>query len=209
MNSVSALRELASAAGMAEKRTDSRTSEQTIMKSFPDGKLLKTINFIVNSKRGLDGLTVSAGNSYFGSMGVAQSNGGDLALTPLLSHYVGGSGSNYVMNESSFNGVVALVATTNGINFKVGTAVPNVKGLYKVDVSTYGTKYANAAGYATLYYNNTGVVGYSDWWNFESHGNGDRDWWLERKTEIGAAIPGNPFWVLYGITPPTNEIPKH
>ena len=76
MNSVSALRELASAAGMAEKRTDSRTSEQTIMKSFPDGKLLKTINFIVNSKRGLDGLTASAGNSYFGSMGVAQSSGG-------------------------------------------------------------------------------------------------------------------------------------
>ncbi len=41
----------------------------------------------------------------------------------------------------------------------------------------------------------------------ELHSNGDRGWWNETKTTVGSFIPGNPFWVLYGTTPPLNLIP--
>ena len=89
---------------------------------------------------------------------------------------------------------------------KIGIPVPNVKGLYQVAVSAYGTSYENAVGVATLYYNNTGFVGYSDWWNFNPKPWGERSSMGEALTRLGDFLSGSPFMVLYGITPPVNTI---
>ena len=90
-----------------------------------------------------------------------------------------------------------------------GTPVSNVKGLYQVTVSTYGTSYENAVGLATLYYNDSGFVGYSDWWNFDPKPWGTRSNTGEALTRFGHSLPGSPFMVLYGITPPVNTIPRN
>ena len=69
--------------------------------------------------------------------------------------------------------------------------------------------YATSIGFARLYLNLTGFVGFSDYWNFEKHSNNDRGKIGEFETWIGSHIPGTPFMVLYGITPPVKSIPKN
>ncbi|TWI95606.1 hypothetical protein JN11_04345 [Mucilaginibacter frigoritolerans] len=90
-----------------------------------------------------------------------------------------------------------------------GVPVPNVKGLYQVVVDTRGTDYYYAVGLTTLYYNSTGFVGYADWWNFDHKAWGTRTFWGEVATRYGSSLFGQPFMVIYGVTPPENTIPKN
>ncbi|WP_179416108.1 hypothetical protein HDF19_08500 [Mucilaginibacter sp. E4BP6] len=90
-----------------------------------------------------------------------------------------------------------------------GIPVPNVPGLYQVTVSTYGTSYQNAVGLATLYYDATGFIGYSDWWNFDAKPWGTRSASGEIMTRLGSMLPGSPFYVIYGQTGPISNIPRN
>ena len=142
----------------------------------------------------------------------AQGGGGTtgvLTFPSLANHYISGGVNNYYLTKGTFNSLINELSSANRINYNTMISSPGVKGLYQIDVDTRGTSYANSVGYATLYLNRSGFVGYSDWWNFEKHNNGDRGPWGEFKTTIGSLMPGNPFWVLYGTTPPLNLIPRH
>jgi len=79
--------------------------------------------------------------------------------------------------------------------------VPSIPGLYKVSVWTYGTSYQWAVGSGDLYYNKTGYVGYSDYWNFDPKPSGKRPPIGEILTDILQYAPGKPFMVEYGIRP--------
>jgi RHS repeat-associated protein len=135
-----------------------------------------------------------------------QKLGGILDLPNLLTHYTAGQGRNYFISESSFKELISELNVNNKIKFdsKTISKAPGNSGLFQIGVSAYGTSFENAVGYATLYFNKNGIVGYSDWWNFNK--SNKRSVWGEIKTRIGSAIPGVPFWVLYGQYPPLNEI---
>ena len=135
---------------------------------------------------------------------------GELDLSMLLGFYVGNGGggkADFILSKSAFDGFVNEMKKGGRIKIKKGTPVPSVKGLYQIQVSAYGTPYENAVGTGTLYFNSTGIVGYSDYWNFDHKPSGGRSPWAEAKTRIGSAIPGSPFWVLYGIRPTDTNIP--
>ncbi len=110
----------------------------------------------------------------------------------------------------SFDQLIKEIQTTSQNNFSQQVPVPGVDGLYQVTISTYGTSFENAVGYAMLYFNKDGLaVGFSDYWNFDKHSQNDRPGSGEAKTTFGSYIPGRAFLVLYGQTPPDNLIPKN
>ncbi len=135
--------------------------------------------------------------------------GNPLRLLGLLQHYTGRSGMDYIISDEDFKELITELQEKNGIDKNNFKPVKGHPGLYVMDVSTYGTSFENSAGSIKLYANEKGIVGYSDWWNFERQSTGSRSGWAETKTIIGSSIPGVPFWVLYGLTPFTNEIQKH
>jgi hypothetical protein len=136
----------------------------------------------------------------------SKKEGNCLCVGGLIVHYSFGGGENYYIDEKSFNSLIAELYRSNKLDFKYAVKVPGVEGLYQIQISAYETSFANAVGFATLYFNNKGFVGYSDWWNFDW--SNSRDWLAEFKTRLGSFIPGTPFWVLYGITPSPDMIPK-
>jgi hypothetical protein len=111
--------------------------------------------------------------------------------------------------------VTTLYMKYDGINVRKGTPVKGMKGLYKIDVSGYNTNlsYPVAVGSATLYFNSSGIVGYSDYWNFDAQRDGSRRPWAEEATTVGRNVGsitgGKPFWVYYGITPGLTSIPRN
>lgn len=128
----------------------------------------------------------------------------------LLGFYTGngeGGKGEFILSKSAFNGFINSMRAYGRIHTDQGKPVSSVKGLYSVAVNSYGTPYENAVGTGTLYFNSTGIVGYSDYWNFDHNTSGKRNAWGEAKTVIGSAIPGSPFYVLYGIRPLTSNIP--
>ena len=139
-----------------------------------------------------------------------QSHGaGTLDVFDLLDQYENQRGSNYTLTKNTFNQFIGDMRAAGKLKINGGQPVPNVKGLYQVTVDTKGTSYYYAVGLATLYYNSTGFVGYSDWWNFDAKPWGTRSFLGEVATRYGSTLWGQPFMVLYGITPPQNTIPKN
>lgn len=133
-----------------------------------------------------------------------------LTLARLLKHYALGTGEDYAFVKKDFSDLInELDALSQLPSFDKFEKVEGVDWLYVVDVSTYGTSFENASGNIKLYATKDAFVGYSDWWNFERQASGQRKDWAEMKTTIGRSVPGKPFWVLYGITPFTQNIPKH
>lgn len=129
----------------------------------------------------------------------------------LWRHYREGNGDPYVLSHKEFKSFIIDMMMNRKIDQRNGIPVPGMKGLYQIGVSAYNIKfdYTYAVGQATLYYNSTGIVGYSDWWNFDAKSSGVRSWPAETATTIGRNVGGAPFFVIYGITPPLNQIPKH
>ncbi|HEY8783999.1 MAG TPA: DUF6443 domain-containing protein [Mucilaginibacter sp.] len=134
---------------------------------------------------------------------------GSLSALSLLGHYLKGVGTDYILSKNEFNAFLKAMQKAGRLD-KIrnkGVPVPNMPGLYEVVISTYGTSYERAVGGAVLYYNDAGFVGYSDWWNFNSEPWGKRSPSGEALTRFGNSLPGIPFYVIYGITPPVNSIP--
>ena len=96
------------------------------------------------------------------------------------------------------------------IDQRNGIPILGMKGLYQIAVNAYNINfdYTYAVGQATLYYNSTEIVRYSDWWNFDVKPSGVRSWPTEIATTIGRSVGGAPFFVIYGITLLLNRIPK-
>lgn len=134
---------------------------------------------------------------------------GKLSAPSLYEHYLGGSGSDYRLTDQSFNDFIYEMQV-QGKNPAKADPVPGVDGLFQVTVNSYGTKYENAVGLATVYVNKDGkAVGYSDWWNFDPKPAGARSKMGEALVDTAAHLPGKPFLVLYGITPPPSSIPRN
>ena len=114
-------------------------------------------------------LIASAGDDYNPFNYQKSVAGGDLTLVSLLAHYMEGSGDEYFLNEDSFEDLVIEMYQKGRLNPE-GAGLINsasgLSGLWKLDFSAYGTKYENAVGSGTLYFNKSGIVGYSDKWNF-------------------------------------------
>jgi hypothetical protein len=137
--------------------------------------------------------------------------GGPLAASSLLGHYLGGRGGDYFITKNEFNAFLNTMKQSGELDRirNKGIPVPNVEGLYQVTVNTYGTKYENAVGLGTLHYNQTGIIGFSDWWNFDPKPWGTRSIPGEALTRFGHSLDGDPFYVIYGSTPPISNIPRH
>lgn len=133
---------------------------------------------------------------------------GALSAPSLLGHYLGGSGSDYQITDKSFNEFIYEMKKQGKLP-STSDPVPGVDGLSQATVSTYGTKYENAVGLAVLYFKGGKPVGYSDWWNFDPKPAGARSKTGEILVDTAAHLPGKPFLVLYGTTPPPSTIPRN
>jgi RHS repeat-associated protein len=156
------------------------------------------------------GATVHLVNHVFHNISLNLHNGSN-QLNPyqLMEHYMLGNGEDYAFTKNEFESLIYELDQAGKININGFLPIAGTDGfLYKEDVSTYGTPFANACGSITLYATKETIVGYSDWWNFDAQSSGQRSQEAELKTTIGRNIPGKPFWVLYGLTPDTKYIPK-
>jgi len=168
---------------------------------------------VANSK-GAD-TTKKAGSANQG--GQPKDTGGALNPFALMMHYMGGSGDAYLLSRKAFMELITTMYMKKGggIDFRNGKPVPGIEGLYQVGISAYHTNlsYPVAVGSATLYYNSSGIVGYSDYLNFDAQTEGSRSEWAEVATRFGrnfgSITHGAPFWVYYGETPGLTSLPKH
>jgi len=142
---------------------------------------------------------------------------GGLGTAELLEWYVtDGEGHDYIPSRKAAWALTQLMYKKNRILEAEIIPIPEIDGLYYYDVSSYQTLYQYALGSFRMYFiinpeQNSNLkyrpVGFSDYYNFDAHT--DRSSSAETLTTIGRMIPGTPFNIRYGITPPQSYIDTH
>jgi uncharacterized protein RhaS with RHS repeats len=114
----------------------------------------------------------------------------------LITHYARGSG-NLRLSDATFQDIVR-VASGAEVSAEARVLFNGTEATAKV-INFYGTKYGNALGRATVYYDAQGeAIGFRDRVDFESRDWGERPFFGEIKTRaVDAALTGNPFEVNY------------
>jgi RHS repeat-associated protein len=130
----------------------------------------------------------------------------DLALKPLVEHYIVGRGTDYTLSDDAFNKFISEMQKDGRLNGDQTAVAGMPDGVTQQQVNTYGTSYALAVGSTTVYYLNGKPAGYRDYWDFDSKSWGQRPAKAEIETRAAGGVlnnvmDGRPFWVEYGIHP--------